>query len=141
MAFSDIWLNHLVFVPLWNFRRRFCFTRLLLHHSNIHTYLYHLTTKSLWIFAVTVLVALKSSLTDHMKQLSNWNKGDPCRSNWTGVLCFDAVGADGYLHIRELYVIFLFFFFILKWPVNNLYWKVIIILWQGVNYYCFCLIT
>ncbi|KAL2509786.1 Leucine-rich repeat protein kinase family protein [Forsythia ovata] len=51
---------------------------------------------------VTVLVAVKSSLIDHMKQLSTWNEGDPCTSNWTGVLCFDVVGGDGYLHIKEL---------------------------------------
>ncbi|KAL2484960.1 Leucine-rich repeat protein kinase family protein [Abeliophyllum distichum] len=51
---------------------------------------------------VTVLVAVKSSLIDHMKRLSTWNKGDPCTSNWTGVLCSDVVGGDGYLHIKEL---------------------------------------
>ncbi|KAK9290115.1 hypothetical protein L1049_008279 [Liquidambar formosana] len=37
-----------------------------------------------------------------MKHLKNWNKGDPCTSNWTGVICFDKVGNDGYLHVQEL---------------------------------------
>ena len=46
---------------------------------------------------------MKSSLIDYRKHLRNWNKGDPCNSSWTGVLCFGSVGTDGYLHIRELY--------------------------------------
>ncbi|KAJ6871659.1 LRR receptor-like serine/threonine-protein kinase [Populus alba x Populus x berolinensis] len=48
------------------------------------------------------LLAVKNSLIDPMKQLSNWNKGDPCTSNWTGVFCYDATWTDGYLHVREL---------------------------------------
>ncbi|XP_010244582.1 PREDICTED: probable LRR receptor-like serine/threonine-protein kinase At1g06840 isoform X3 [Nelumbo nucifera] len=51
---------------------------------------------------VTALQTIKTRLIDQMKHLNNWNKGDPCTSNWTGVLCFDTVGIDGYLHIREL---------------------------------------
>lgn len=49
-------------------------------------------------------MAIKSNLFDPLKHLKNWNKGDPCVSNWTGVLCFDATRTDGYLHVRELYV-------------------------------------
>ncbi|KAK9265342.1 hypothetical protein L1049_001667 [Liquidambar formosana] len=51
---------------------------------------------------VNALSAVKSSLNDPMKHLRNWNKGDPCKSNWTGVKCFDRIGNDGYLHVREL---------------------------------------
>ncbi|XP_058214814.1 probable LRR receptor-like serine/threonine-protein kinase At1g06840 isoform X2 [Rhododendron vialii] len=51
---------------------------------------------------VSALMAIKSNLVDPLKHLKNWNKGDPCVSNWTGVLCFDAVRTDGYLHVREL---------------------------------------
>ncbi|KAJ4704197.1 Protein kinase-like protein [Melia azedarach] len=51
---------------------------------------------------VSALRAVKSNLVDSVKHLRNWNKGDPCMSNWTGVLCFDTVGTDGYLHVREL---------------------------------------
>uniref|UniRef100_A0A5B7B140 non-specific serine/threonine protein kinase n=1 Tax=Davidia involucrata TaxID=16924 RepID=A0A5B7B140_DAVIN len=51
---------------------------------------------------VSALVAVKRSLVDPMKHLKNWNKGDPCTSNWTGVLCFDTIGTNGYLHIQEL---------------------------------------
>ncbi|PSS34787.1 LRR receptor-like serine/threonine-protein kinase [Actinidia chinensis var. chinensis] len=51
---------------------------------------------------VSALMAIKSSLVDPMKHLKKWNKGDPCTSNWTRVLCFDTVMAAGYLHVREL---------------------------------------
>uniref|UniRef100_A0A6N2K7S1 non-specific serine/threonine protein kinase n=1 Tax=Salix viminalis TaxID=40686 RepID=A0A6N2K7S1_SALVM len=51
---------------------------------------------------VNALLAVKNNLLDPMKRLSNWNKGDPCTSNWTGVFCHDATGTVGYLHVREL---------------------------------------
>ncbi|KAF7142849.1 hypothetical protein RHSIM_Rhsim05G0233100 [Rhododendron simsii] len=51
---------------------------------------------------VSALMAIKSNLVDPLKHLKNWNKGDPCVSNWTGVLCFDAVRTNGYLHVQEL---------------------------------------
>lgn len=63
----------------------------------------------LCIFAVNALLAVKNSLIDPMKRLSNWNKGDPCAFNWTGVFCSDSTGTDGYLHVQELYVLCIFF--------------------------------
>ncbi|XP_058195943.1 probable LRR receptor-like serine/threonine-protein kinase At1g06840 [Rhododendron vialii] len=51
---------------------------------------------------VTALRAIKQSLVDPNRNLSNWNRGDPCMSNWTGVLCFNSPLDDGYLHVREL---------------------------------------
>ncbi|KAI4302627.1 hypothetical protein MLD38_038349 [Melastoma candidum] len=51
---------------------------------------------------VEALADIKSSLIDPMNHLGNWNKGDPCTSNWTGVLCFSSVTGNGYLHVREL---------------------------------------
>uniref|UniRef100_A0A2P2M570 non-specific serine/threonine protein kinase n=1 Tax=Rhizophora mucronata TaxID=61149 RepID=A0A2P2M570_RHIMU len=51
---------------------------------------------------VKALQDIKSSLVDINKNLSNWNRGDPCTSNWTGVLCFNQTLDDGYLHVREL---------------------------------------
>ncbi|KAK3200687.1 hypothetical protein Dsin_024102 [Dipteronia sinensis] len=51
---------------------------------------------------VSALRAVKNSLSDPVKHLRNWERGDPCTSNWTGVLCFDAVLNDGYLHVQEL---------------------------------------
>ncbi|KAI5436021.1 hypothetical protein KIW84_022451 [Lathyrus oleraceus] len=37
-----------------------------------------------------------------MGNLSNWIRGDPCTSRWTGVLCFNETLIDGYLHAQEL---------------------------------------
>uniref|UniRef100_A0A1J3IQ55 non-specific serine/threonine protein kinase n=1 Tax=Noccaea caerulescens TaxID=107243 RepID=A0A1J3IQ55_NOCCA len=51
---------------------------------------------------VTALRSVKRSLTDPKDNLRNWNRGDPCRSNWTGVICFNEIGTDEYLHVREL---------------------------------------
>ncbi|XP_039013523.1 probable LRR receptor-like serine/threonine-protein kinase At1g06840 isoform X2 [Hibiscus syriacus] len=51
---------------------------------------------------VRALRAIRRTLVDNNKNLSNWNRGDPCTSNWTGVLCFNSTQDDGYLHVREL---------------------------------------
>ncbi|KAK2981863.1 hypothetical protein RJ640_010380, partial [Escallonia rubra] len=52
--------------------------------------------------SVSALLAVRRNLVDRMKHLKKWNRGDPCTSNWTGVLCFGTIGADGYLHVQEL---------------------------------------
>jgi hypothetical protein len=55
------------------------------------------------VFAVSALLAVKRKLIDHKNRLANWNnKEDPCISNWTGVVCNETVGADGYFHVNEL---------------------------------------
>jgi len=54
------------------------------------------------MYAVKALKDIKKSLIDPSDKLRNWNKGDPCAANWTGVRCFDKKGDDGYFHIREL---------------------------------------
>ncbi|XP_027174931.1 probable LRR receptor-like serine/threonine-protein kinase At1g06840 isoform X5 [Coffea eugenioides] len=51
---------------------------------------------------VSALHAIATNLIDTNNVLENWRKGDPCITNWTGVLCFDAFGADGYFHVRVL---------------------------------------
>ncbi|CAH9135275.1 unnamed protein product [Cuscuta epithymum] len=51
---------------------------------------------------VGALRSIKESLVDPYKNLRNWKKGDPCTSNWTGILCYNATKKDGYLHVREL---------------------------------------
>ncbi|XP_047941924.1 probable LRR receptor-like serine/threonine-protein kinase At1g06840 isoform X3 [Salvia hispanica] len=51
---------------------------------------------------VNALRSIKNSLTDPYKNLRNWNKGDPCKANWTGVICHILTPTDGYLHITEL---------------------------------------
>ncbi|KAK4268380.1 hypothetical protein QN277_025047 [Acacia crassicarpa] len=53
---------------------------------------------------VQALVQIKKSLIDPTNHLRNWNKGDPCASNWTGVWCFNRVETDGYFHVHELYL-------------------------------------
>nr|AMM43063.1 LRR-RLK [Vernicia montana] len=51
---------------------------------------------------VKALRDVRNSLIDINKNLSNWDRGDPCTSNWTGVLCFNTTLDDGYLHVTEL---------------------------------------
>ncbi|BBH06354.1 hypothetical protein Prudu_017990, partial [Prunus dulcis] len=54
---------------------------------------------------VNALRAVKTSLSDPRKHLKNWNNGDPCKSHWTGVFCFNTtVRADGYLHLEDYYI-------------------------------------
>lgn len=55
----------------------------------------------LLFITVNALRAVRRQLNDPVKILRNWGKGDPCTSNWTGVIChFDQ--NDGYLHVTEL---------------------------------------
>jgi hypothetical protein len=51
--------------------------------------------------AVDALRAIKGNLLDPMNNLDNWNRGDPCTSNWTGVFCHKT--NDAHLHVTELY--------------------------------------
>ncbi|CAI8597074.1 unnamed protein product [Vicia faba] len=51
---------------------------------------------------VEALKAIKERLIDPNGNLSNWERGDPCTSRWTGVLCFNETLVDGYLHVQEL---------------------------------------
>ncbi|KAK5840110.1 hypothetical protein PVK06_008985 [Gossypium arboreum] len=51
---------------------------------------------------VSALLAVKKQLVDPKNNLRNWDKGDPCTSNWTGILCFYNLGKDGSLHVQEL---------------------------------------
>ncbi|CAO2833302.1 unnamed protein product [Amaranthus hypochondriacus] len=51
---------------------------------------------------VNALRAIKRNLIDPMKNLSNWDSGDPCASNWTGIVCYNSTLKDGYLHVLEL---------------------------------------
>uniref|UniRef100_A0A1D1YQ17 non-specific serine/threonine protein kinase n=2 Tax=Anthurium amnicola TaxID=1678845 RepID=A0A1D1YQ17_9ARAE len=50
----------------------------------------------------SALRVIRGNLDDPRENLKSWRKGDPCSSNWVGVLCFDRVADDGYLHVREL---------------------------------------
>ena len=55
------------------------------------------------LIAVKALGIIKSKLIDPNGNLSNWTRGDPCTSNWTGVGCHRRTLVDGYLHVQELY--------------------------------------
>ncbi|KAF5762740.1 putative non-specific serine/threonine protein kinase [Helianthus annuus] len=52
---------------------------------------------------VSALLAVKGNLVDPMNQLKNWNKGDPCTSNWTGVICVHKTNVDKFWHVQEMY--------------------------------------
>ncbi|XP_061346769.1 probable LRR receptor-like serine/threonine-protein kinase At1g06840 isoform X2 [Gastrolobium bilobum] len=51
---------------------------------------------------VDALRTIKESLIDVNGNLSSWSNGDPCTSNWTGVLCSSTTLVDGYLHVQQL---------------------------------------
>ncbi|KAL5711583.1 hypothetical protein ACHQM5_022014 [Ranunculus cassubicifolius] len=63
---------------------------------------YHVESQVTDTIEVTALESIRGSLNDPMKYLRDWDKGDPCMSNWTGVYCFNSTRIDGYLHVREL---------------------------------------
>ncbi|OAY44654.1 probable LRR receptor-like serine/threonine-protein kinase At5g37450 isoform X2 [Manihot esculenta] len=50
---------------------------------------------------VSALQKVRNSLKDSQKNLVNWERKDPCTSNWTGVICTPIL-SDGYLHVQEL---------------------------------------
>ncbi|XP_030967304.1 probable LRR receptor-like serine/threonine-protein kinase At1g06840 isoform X4 [Quercus lobata] len=51
---------------------------------------------------VKALQAIKSRLIDPNRNLSNWDRGDPCTSKWTGIVCYNTTLEDGYLHVDQL---------------------------------------
>ncbi|XP_029124521.1 probable LRR receptor-like serine/threonine-protein kinase At1g06840 isoform X2 [Cajanus cajan] len=51
---------------------------------------------------VDALRAIKSSLIDINGNLSSWDRGDPCTSNWTGVMCSNTTLDNRYLHVLQL---------------------------------------
>ncbi|KAL0389153.1 UNVERIFIED_CONTAM: putative LRR receptor-like serine/threonine-protein kinase [Sesamum calycinum] len=51
---------------------------------------------------VSALRSIKGSLIDPYNNLRNWNRGDPCTSNWTGIICHNSTLSDNYFHIKEL---------------------------------------
>lgn len=55
------------------------------------------------LYAVSALQSIRKSLNDPYGHLTSWNRGDPCTSNWTGIICYNRTLADGYFHVGELY--------------------------------------
>ncbi|KAK8466395.1 hypothetical protein PHAVU_008G080101 [Phaseolus vulgaris] len=65
---------------------------------------------------VNALIDIKKSLIDPKNNLRNWNSGDPCMANWTGIYCSDREEADGYFHVQKLYTLFIL---LLSLPLPN----------------------
>ncbi|KAK7290326.1 hypothetical protein RIF29_04655 [Crotalaria pallida] len=83
---------------------------------------------------VQALKTIKISLIDPNGNLSNWNRGDPCTSNWTGVLCFNESSADGYLHVQELQLLRLNLSGTLAPEIGNLtYMQILNFMWNNIS--------
>ncbi|XP_057987502.1 probable LRR receptor-like serine/threonine-protein kinase At1g06840 isoform X3 [Hevea brasiliensis] len=83
---------------------------------------------------VSALQDIKSSLIDINKNLSNWNRGDPCTSNWTGVLCFNTTMDDDYLHVRKLQLLNLNLSGTLSPSLGNLsYMEILDFMWNNIS--------
>lgn len=55
------------------------------------------------VCAVNALRAIRRSLNDPFNRLALWSRGDPCLSNWTGIVCYNTTLGDGNFHVREMY--------------------------------------
>ncbi|KAJ6383284.1 hypothetical protein OIU78_026714 [Salix suchowensis] len=84
---------------------------------------------------VKALQDIRNSLIDINKNLSNWRRGDPCTSNWTGVLCFDEANKeDGYLHVRELQLLNMNLSGTLSPSLGNLtYMEILDFMWNRIT--------
>ncbi|KAG0481711.1 hypothetical protein HPP92_012569 [Vanilla planifolia] len=83
---------------------------------------------------VTALRAIQNKLVDTMNRLKTWNVGDPCTSNWTGVLCFNHTLADGYLHVKELQLFKMNLSGTLAPEIGQLsYLKILDFMWNRIN--------
>uniref|UniRef100_A0A6N2LJV4 non-specific serine/threonine protein kinase n=1 Tax=Salix viminalis TaxID=40686 RepID=A0A6N2LJV4_SALVM len=84
---------------------------------------------------VKALQDIRNSLIDINKNLSNWRRGDPCTSNWTGVLCFDEANKeDGYLHVRELQLLNMNLSGTLSPSLGNLtHMEILDFMWNTIN--------
>ncbi|CAL0301367.1 unnamed protein product [Lupinus luteus] len=83
---------------------------------------------------VEALKAIKINLIDPNGNLSNWDLGDPCTANWTGVLCFNDTLPDGYLHVQELQLLNLNLSGTLAPEIGNLtYMQRLNFMWNNIS--------
>ncbi|KAF5446552.1 hypothetical protein F2P56_032171 [Juglans regia] len=83
---------------------------------------------------VTALRTIKRSLIDPNKNLSNWNRGDPCTSNWTGVVCYNRTLTDGYLHVQQLLLLKMGLSGSLSPELGNLlYLQILDFMWNSIS--------
>ncbi|XP_057513201.1 probable LRR receptor-like serine/threonine-protein kinase At1g06840 [Actinidia eriantha] len=83
---------------------------------------------------VTALRAIKRSLIDSNRNLSNWNRGDPCVSNWTGIWCYNTTMDDGHLHVQELQLLNMNLSGSLSPELGRLsYMKILDVMWNKIS--------
>lgn len=83
---------------------------------------------------VRALQAIKLNLIDPNGFLSGWSRGDPCVSNWKGVLCFDRPAVDGYLHVSELHLLNMNLSGSLSAEVGHLgYLRIFDVMWNAIG--------
>ncbi|GMH07441.1 hypothetical protein Nepgr_009281 [Nepenthes gracilis] len=83
---------------------------------------------------VAALRTIKRSLKDPMKNLNNWNQGDPCTSNWTGIVCYNTTMDDGYLHVQELNLLNMNLLGSLSSDLGRLsYLKILDFMWNNIS--------
>ncbi|MED6196106.1 hypothetical protein PIB30_044166 [Stylosanthes scabra] len=83
---------------------------------------------------VKALRSIKNSLIDMNRNLSNWNRGDPCINRWTGVLCHNRRLADGYFHVRELQLLRMNLSGKLAPEIGNLsYLEILDFMWNNIS--------
>jgi hypothetical protein len=71
---------------------------------------------------VLALRNIHGSLIDPNGHLSNWNSdGDPCLSNWTGVVCSNETIEENFLHVVELYGFYLQHIIFVLLTYTNIY--------------------
>ncbi|KOM47134.1 hypothetical protein LR48_Vigan07g083800 [Vigna angularis] len=83
---------------------------------------------------VEALRTIKRSLIDINGNLSNWDRGDPCTSNWTGVMCSNTTLADGNLHVLQLQLLNLNLSGTLAPEIGNLsYLEIVDFMWNDIT--------
>ncbi|KAL9316446.1 hypothetical protein ACSQ67_017447 [Phaseolus vulgaris] len=83
---------------------------------------------------VEALRSIKRSLFDINGNLSRWDRGDPCTSNWTGVMCSNTTLADGNLHVLQLQLLNLNLSGTLAPEIGNLsYLEILDFMWNDIS--------
>ncbi|KAL9236477.1 hypothetical protein vseg_011143 [Gypsophila vaccaria] len=83
---------------------------------------------------ISALREIRSNLEDPSKRLRNWKHGDPCTSNWTGIVCYNRTLDDGYLHIQELELLNLNLSGTLSPALGSLsYLKILDFMWNKIS--------
>ncbi|KAJ3682926.1 hypothetical protein LUZ60_013153 [Juncus effusus] len=83
---------------------------------------------------VLALNNIKKTLIDPQNKLENWGTGDPCNTNWTGVICYNRTIYNGYLHVQELQLLKMNLSGTLSpWLGNLTYMKIMDFMWNGMT--------